>query len=129
MAHGHRGGVLAAPLSLSLPHLRCGYGARLPFLVISPWAKRNFVDHTTTDQTSILYFIEDNWKLGRIDDLDHPGGSQPGQASFDQIAGSILNMFDFDDGPQLRPVILDRITGEVIGASQARPRLGHWSSF
>jgi phospholipase C len=95
---------------------RCGYGARLPFLVISPWAKRNFVDHTTTDQTSILLFIEDNWKLGRIDDLDHPGGTPQGQASFDPIAGSILNMFDFDDGPQSRPVILNRFTGGVIGA-------------
>jgi len=95
---------------------RCGYGARLPFLVISPWAKRNFVDHTTTDQTSILRFIEDNWKLGRIDDLDHPGGTPQGQASFDPIAGSILNMFDFDDGPQSRPVILNRFTGGVIGA-------------
>jgi phospholipase C len=94
---------------------RCGYGGRLPFLVVSPWAKRNFVDHTTTDQTSILRFIEDNWKLGRIDDLDHPGGTAPGQASFDDIAGSILNMFDFDDGPQLRAVILDRFTGELIG--------------
>jgi phospholipase C len=63
-----------------------------------------------------LRFIEDNWKLGRIDDLDHPGGTPPGQASFDQIAGSILNMFDFDDGPQSRPVIVNRFTGGVIGA-------------
>jgi phospholipase C len=47
---------------------RCG--PRLPLLVVSPWAKHNFVDHTTTDQTSILRFIEDNWNLGHIDDLD-----------------------------------------------------------
>ena len=31
---------------------------------ISPYAKRNFVDHTVTDQTSILRFVEDNWKTG-----------------------------------------------------------------
>ncbi len=42
---------------------RCGYGQRLPFLVISPFAKPNFVDHTITDTTSILRFIEDNWNL------------------------------------------------------------------
>ncbi len=45
---------------------RCGYGPRLPLLVISPFAKANFVDHTITDQSSILRFIEDNWSLPRI---------------------------------------------------------------
>ena len=93
---------------------RCGYGARLPFLVISPWAKRNFVDHTTTDQTSIIRFIEDNWQLGRIDDLDHPAGTSPGQGSFDQFAGSLLKMFDFRRGPDLSPFILDHFTGQPV---------------
>jgi len=65
---------------------RCGYGPRIPFLVISPYAKTNFVDHTLTDQTSILRFIEDNWKLGRINNQ-----------SFDAKAGSVMNMFDFSN--------------------------------
>src|SRR5580658_2270038 len=30
---------------------RCGYGPRLPLLVISPWSRHNYVDHTVTDQT------------------------------------------------------------------------------
>jgi phospholipase C len=47
---------------------RCGFGERLPFLVISPYAKRNYVDHSLNDTTSILRFIEDNWKLGRLGD-------------------------------------------------------------
>jgi len=94
---------------------RCGYGPRLPLLVVSPWAKRNSVDHTTTDQTSILRFIEDNWQLGHIDDLDHPGGTSPGQTSFDQLAGPLDNMFDFNDGPHLERVFLDHFTGQVIG--------------
>jgi phospholipase C len=63
---------------------RCGYGARLPMLVLSPYAKVNYVDHSITDQSSILRFIEDNWHLGRI-----------GNQSFDAKAGSIMNMFDF----------------------------------
>src|SRR5499425_2246101 len=58
---------------------RCGYGPRLPLLVISPFAKKNHVDHTLTDQSSILRFIEDNWLLGRV-----------GDHSFDGIAGSLL---------------------------------------
>ena len=45
---------------------RCGYGPRLPLLIISPYAKTNFIDHGITDQSSILRFIEDNWSLGRI---------------------------------------------------------------
>ncbi len=61
-----------------------GYGFRVPFLVISPFAKKNYVDHTLTDQTSVLKFIEDNWLGGqRI----QPNGS------FDTIAGTIQNMF------------------------------------
>jgi phospholipase C len=67
---------------------RCGYGARLPFLVVSPFAKRNFVDSTVTDTTSILRFIEDNWNLGRM-----------GDQSFDAMAGSVLNMFNFTQQP------------------------------
>ena len=43
---------------------RCGYGTRIPLMVISPWAKKNFVDHTLTDQASMLRFIEDNWLNG-----------------------------------------------------------------
>ncbi len=65
---------------------RCGYGTRVPLLVASPYAKKGFVDHTLTDQSSILKFVEDNWLGGqRI----QTGGS------FDTIAGSIQNMFSF----------------------------------
>jgi phospholipase C len=84
---------------------RAGYGPRLPLLVISPFAKQNFVDHTITDQSSILRFIEDNWKLGRIRN-----------GSFDALAGSLLNTFDFDhrDEPDRR-LFLDANTGEPYG--------------
>jgi phospholipase C len=47
---------------------RCGYGPRLPLLVISPYGRTNYVDNTVTDQSSILRFVEDNWKTGRISD-------------------------------------------------------------
>lgn len=36
---------------------RCGHGLRLPMLVIFPFARVNFVDHSITDQSSILRFI------------------------------------------------------------------------
>jgi len=80
---------------------RCGYGMRQPLLVISPYSKVNFVDHTLTDQTSILRFIEDNWLAGqRI-----PG-------SYDAIAGSLNGMFDFTDKPNTTPYLLNTATGE-----------------
>jgi len=84
---------------------RCGYGPRLPLLVISPWAKRNFVSHTLTSQTSITKFIEDNWFLPRI------------SGSFDSVTGSLDNMFDFDhfgfgDPENAQPFILSPVTGQ-----------------
>ena len=88
---------------------RCGYGPRLPFLVISPYAKRNYVDHAVTDQSSILRFIEDNWDLGQI-----------GDQSFDAMAGSILGNFDFTTANR-KPVILDPTSGEVTSRGGQGP--------
>ncbi len=82
---------------------RCGYGPRLPMLVVSPFAKANYVDNTTTDQSSILKFIEDNWSTGRI-----------GGQSFDAIAGPLNGMFDFTGNKgKNRKLVLDPTTGEV----------------
>ena len=89
---------------------RCGYGTRQPLVVVSPFAKRNHIDHTLTDQASVLRFIEDNWLSGeRI----QPGGS------FDTIAGTIENMFDFDRNVDNddRKLILDPQTGAIVFSS------------
>ncbi|MBE3556355.1 MAG: cell wall-binding repeat-containing protein [Firmicutes bacterium] len=85
---------------------RAGYGPRLPLLVISPYAKQNFVDHSITDQSSILRFIEDNWGLGRI-----------GDASYDAIAGPLDNLFDFHSGQLAPKLLLDSSTGEPVKAA------------
>ncbi|WP_328603798.1 alkaline phosphatase family protein [Amycolatopsis sp. NBC_00345] len=78
---------------------RCGYGPRLPMLVISPYSKVNYVDHTRTDQTSVLQFIEDNWFAGRV-----------GDSSFDSRSGGLWNMFNFW-WPQAGKLPLDPKTG------------------
>ena len=83
---------------------RCGYGPRLVLEVISPWAKRNFVDHTLTDQSSILRFVEDNWL----------SGERIGQGSFDTIANSLDNMFDFSREQNDGDFILDPNSGLVV---------------
>jgi phospholipase C len=100
--------VLYGPGNAGTPKLgnyqdRAGYGPRLPLIVISPYAKKNFVDHTATNQTSIIRFIEDNWNLGRI-----------GDGSYDAISGSLMNMFDFSHGPRNPKLFLDDKTGEPI---------------
>jgi len=83
---------------------RCGYGPRQPLLVISPWAKENFVDHTVTDQTSVIRFIEDNWLSGQ----------RIGQGSFDGIASTIAPMFDFTKIRTNGILILSPVTGQPI---------------
>lgn len=73
---------------------------RLPLLVISPYAKENYVSAALTDQTSILRFIEVNWLDGeRISDI-----------SFDRIAGMLDDLFDFTR-PVVRRVFLNPATG------------------
>jgi phospholipase C len=83
---------------------RCGYGPRQPLLVLSPWALENFVDHTVTDQTSVLRFVEDNWL----------NGQRIGQGSFDAIASSITQMFNFEKMRTDNCLILNPNTGEQI---------------
>ena len=80
---------------------RCGYGPRQPLLVISPWARENFVDHTLTDQTSVIRFVEDNWL----------NGQRIGNGSFDTIANSIANMLDFESKAKTKKLILDPNSG------------------
>jgi phospholipase C len=89
---------------------RCGYGTRIPFVVISPYAKKNYIDHTLLDQSSVIRFIEDNWLGG---ERVQPGGS------FDTIAGSIEGMFTFaattpnavHDQAEKNKLVLDPNTG------------------
>jgi len=45
---------------------RCGFGPRLPMMVISPYAKKNAVDHNLSDQASMINFVEYNWGLAGI---------------------------------------------------------------
>jgi len=103
---------------------RCGFGPRLVLNLVSPWAKVNYVDHSLTDQASLLRFVEDNWDLNYVDGpavhdpnngLRTPGFAlAPQKQSFDVVTGSFDNMFDFDDPPHLARFILDPKTGAVI---------------
>lgn len=87
---------------------RCGPGTRTPFLVISPYAKHNYVSHDRITQASVVRFIEDNWLHGE----------RLGGGSFDASAGSIVDMFDFGHGDSDDKLFLDPTTGAVVANDQ-----------
>jgi len=105
MNQGRPTPTMALAGSTGLPNAqgRCGYGPRLPLLVISPYAKQNYVDHTLTDQTSILRFIEDNWLEG-----------QRITGSFDAMAGTLTNMLDMTNPPRTTVLKLNPVTGQPM---------------
>ena len=90
---------------------RCGYGPRLPLMVISPWAKKNYVDNTVTDQSSVTRFIEDIFL----------GSTRIGGGSSDTVAGSLMNMFNFTTTagalPNPNVVLLNATTGAVTSGN------------
>ncbi|HET7889383.1 MAG TPA: alkaline phosphatase family protein [Bradyrhizobium sp.] len=86
---------------------RCGPGFRIPFLVISPFAKKNYVSHTQITQASVTKFIEDNWLKGE----------RLGGGSFDATTGSIEDMFDFSQKKSTK-LILDPTSGLVDSKSK-----------
>ncbi len=61
-------------------------GPRVPFAVISPWAKRGYVSHVVRDHTAITRFIEALFDL-------------PALTARDANSDALLDMFDFSCGP------------------------------
>lgn len=65
---------------------RWGPGTRVPAVIVSPYARRHFVDHTQYETISILRFIEHRWGL-------------PALGSRDAAAADLTNAFDFNQQP------------------------------
>jgi phospholipase C len=101
-------GTGTAPLGLNGAPVngRCGPGTRIPFVVISPWAKVNYVDHTQIDQASVVKFIEDNWLAGR----------RLGGGSFDATSGSIMGMFNFSGTGNNPTLFIDPNLGTPVAS-------------
>ncbi|WP_028228724.1 phospholipase C [Paraburkholderia ferrariae] len=94
-------GVAGAPVNG-----RCGPGTRIPFLVISPWAKPNYVDHTFINQASVVRFIEDNWL----------GSARLGGGSFDATAGDMRALFNFTGSGNIPVMYLDPTLGTQVSS-------------
>jgi len=79
-----------------------GYGFRVPALLVSPYAKRGFVDHTVLDYTAILRFIEQNWSLAPL-------------ARRDAASAGLASAFDFASPPT---------QARLVAATRAAPPSG-----
>jgi phospholipase C len=78
-----------------------GDGPRIPFIVVSPYARKGHVDHVYSDHASILKFIEHNWGLAPLsarsrDNLPNPvSGSDPYRPANGPSVGDLSSLFDF----------------------------------
>jgi len=83
-----------------------GYGLRVPALVISPWAKKGFVDKQVLSHDAYLKFIEDVFLGGqRLDPAtDGRKDSRP-TVREKLLQGDLMNDFDFNQTP-LPPLVL-----------------------
>ncbi len=62
-----------------------GYGLRVPGILVSPYARKGYIDSTTLDFTSVLKFIEENWGVAPLADRDSKATSFVSAFDFDQI--------------------------------------------
>jgi phospholipase C len=90
---------------------RCGFGPRLPMMVISPFAAQNHIDHNMSDQASIPNFVEYNWRLPAISgSADHVLSSTD---SSEGIPFDLAGLFNFH-GPRAQRVLLDPGSGQPV---------------
>jgi phospholipase C len=84
-----------------------GYGIRVPGLVISPYAKKGYIDHQTLSFDAYLKFIEDDFLNGaRLDPAtDTRPDSRPSVRENAPVLGDLANDFDFNQSPRA-PLIL-----------------------
>ncbi|AMO98111.1 phosphoesterase family protein [Collimonas arenae] len=79
-----------------------GNGPRIPFLVVSPYARTGFIDHTYYDHSSMLKFIERNWRLPPLSPRSRDNLPNPVSVAADQYRpvnttsiGDLMAMFNF----------------------------------
>jgi phospholipase C len=91
-----------------------GYGFRVPALLVSPYARKGYIDSNQLDFTSILKFIEDNWGVFPLADRD-------------SRANSIASGFDFTKPPR-KAEFISSIRNETSTAKKA-PALVIYGSY
>jgi phospholipase C len=87
---------------------RNGYGLRVPAFVVSPYAKRGYIDHQVLSFDAYLQLIEDRFLGGQRLDPKTDGRPDPRPTVREEvrILGNIRRAFDFSQDPR-QPLILD----------------------
>ncbi|GHG60718.1 hypothetical protein GCM10012320_35440 [Sinomonas cellulolyticus] len=88
-----------------------GYGLRVPGIVISPYAKKGYIDHQTLSHDAYVKFIEDDFLHGQRLDPATDGRPDPRPDVRENAAqlGDLSNDFDFNQSPS-PPVLLPNAT-------------------
>jgi phospholipase C len=81
------------------------YGFRVPTVVVSPWARRNYVSNVVQDHTSITAFIEHKWNL-------------PAMTFRDANAHPMTDYFDFTEPAFAEPPKLAAAPALAHGLAQ-----------
>ena len=107
-----------------------GYGLRVPGLVISPYAKKGYVDHQTLSFDAYDKFIEDDFLHGqRLDPAtDGRPDPRPDVRENASVLGDLTSDFDFTQPPR-KPTPLPvhpqtTLTGATAGRAAAQPTNG-----
>jgi phospholipase C len=83
-----------------------GYGLRVPGMVISPWAKKGFIDKQVLSHDAYLRFIEDVFLGGqRLDPATDGRRDTRPTVRENMLKGDLMNDFDFEQAP-LPPLVL-----------------------
>jgi phospholipase C len=83
------------------------YGFRVPLIVVSPWARRDYVSHVVQDLTSITAFIEHKWNL-------------PAMTFRDANAHPMTDYFNFGRAAFRKPPRLHRMPALGPGLAECR---------
>jgi phospholipase C len=103
-----------------------GYGIRVPGIMISPYARRGYIDHQTLSFDAYLKFIEDDFLGGqRLDPAtDGRPDSRPSVRENEPRLGNLLSEFDFSQRPH-RPLLLPPIPSRPHRCAADRVRSCH----
>jgi phospholipase C len=107
------------------PHVDAnGYGLRVPGLVISPYAKRGYIDHQTLSHDAYVKFIEDVFLGGaRIDPrTDGRPDPRPDVRENVQVLGDLRNDFDFSQAPRPPEILPGGLVVSSVSAPPNRSR-------
>jgi phospholipase C len=84
-----------------------GYGLRVPCILISPYARPNYIDSQTLSFDAFNKFIEDNFLSGQRRDPSTDGRPDPRPDVRENVAilGNLMNDFDFTQTPNPRLIL------------------------